>query len=229
MARRWLGTIITNEQSKIEKLKLLNDLDSLDPADDLLHDQATADAWEKIKSDGLNCASSEHPLVAHHLDLIRDDLNSKSRHNIIQRDFKQLTGHPQLSAIDHVKVLSLLITGKAAAWSRHGNAFADIDKAANDFLDSAWGTLGPEPKLQPQESNPSSMSVYEAETDELDLDPNMLAIVSRISVIERAKMLRNGSDVCFGEAAARLRKVRSMSAEGRPCSGWQDVQSPSQP
>jgi hypothetical protein len=37
----------------------------------------------------------------------------------------------------------------------------------------------------------------------------------RIADLERVKMLRNCSNVCFGEAAARRRKVPSMSAMGR--------------
>ncbi|AML53063.1 hypothetical protein RC74_18985 [Falsihalocynthiibacter arcticus] len=183
MARRWLADIITKERAKIEKLKLLHRFDSLDPADDLRHDQATADAWAQVNVDGLHGATSEHPLVSLNLDIIRDDLTNEARQNIVQRDFKALTGHPQLSAIDRVKLMSLLIAGKAAAWNRHGDALADIDGAADELWDSASGVLGPETKAKAPD--PVPQSAPEAETD--DLAPSMLAVVSRMNDMKRSE------------------------------------------
>lgn len=88
MARRWLASVITKEREKIENLKLLHRFDTRDPADDNRHDQATADAWAKVNADGLHGATSDQPLVSLNLDIIRDDLTSEARQNIIQRDFR---------------------------------------------------------------------------------------------------------------------------------------------
>ncbi|QCO55367.1 site-specific integrase [Pseudorhodobacter turbinis] len=181
MARRWLASVITKEREKIEKLKLLHRFDSRDPADDQRHDQATADAWAKVNADGLHGATSDHPLVSLHLDIIRDDLTSEARQNLIQRDFKALTGHPQLSAFDRAKLISLLIAGKSAAWNRHEEALADIDTAADDLWDGASHVLAPEPE------SPAVPPLLCPEVDAGTLDPDMQAVVSRMNEMKRSE------------------------------------------
>ncbi len=181
MARRWLASVITKEREKIEKLKLLHRFDSRDPADDQRHDQATADAWAQVKAEGLHGAASDHPLVSLNLDIIRDDLTSEARQNIIQRDFKALTGHPQLSAFDRAKLISLLIAGKSAAWNRHEEALADIDAAADDLWDGASHLLAPEPEA------PAFPPLPCPEVDAGTLDPDMQAVVSRMNEMKRSE------------------------------------------
>jgi integrase len=183
MARRWLASVITKEREKIEKLKLLHRFDSRNPADDSRHDQATADAWAQVNANGLHGATYELPLVSLNLDIIRDDLTSQARQNIIQRDFKALTGHPQLSAFDRAKLMSLLIAGKAAAWNRHGEALADIDTAADDLWDSASQLLASEPESP---SVPPQI-VPAPEVEAVTLDPGMLAVVSRMNEMKRSE------------------------------------------
>ncbi len=183
MARRWLANVITKERAKIENLKLLHRFDSSDPADDNRHDQATADAWAQVNADGLHGAASEHPLVSLNLDNIRDDLTSEARQNIIQRDFKTLTGHPHLSAFDRSKLISLLIAGKAAAWNRHGDALADIDTSADDLWDSASQLLATE--TDPAVPSPQPAPAPEVDAD--TLDPDMLAVVSRMNEMKRGE------------------------------------------
>jgi len=185
MARSWLSEVITKERNKIENLKMLRRFDSRDPDDDLRHDEATATAWAQVNTAGLHGAKSDSPLVALNLDIIRKDLASESRQNIVQRDFRELTGHPQLSAFDRVKLMSLLIAGKAAAWGRHGDALADIDVAAADILDSLVGLLGPEPKPQ-AETPPSPLTVeHIAEVKTHALDPSLIAVVKRMNEMKR--------------------------------------------
>ncbi|MBU2866246.1 site-specific integrase [Pacificibacter marinus] len=183
MARRWLASVITKERAKIEKLKLLHRFDSSDSADDLRHDQATADAWAQVNADGLHGATSDQPLVSLNLDIIRDDLSSEARQNIIQRDFKALTGHPRLSAFDRAKLISLLIAGKSAAWNRHKDALADIDTAADDLWDEASHLLASEtePPAAPLQLAPAP----EVDTD--TLDPDMMAVVSRMNEMKRSE------------------------------------------
>ena len=181
MARRWLASVITKERAKIEKLKLLHRFDSRDPADDNRHDQATADAWAKVMAEGLHGTTSDQPLVSLNLDIIRDDLTSEARQNIIQRDFKALTGHPQLSAFDRAKLISLLIAGKSAAWNRHEEALADINTAADDLWDSASQLLAPEPEP------PAFPPLPCPEVDAGTLDPDMLAVVSRMNEMKRSE------------------------------------------
>ncbi|MBU2935011.1 MULTISPECIES: site-specific integrase [Pacificibacter] len=183
MARRWLASVITKEREKIEKLKLLHRFDSRDPADDNRHDQATADAWAQVNADGLHGATSDQPLVSLNLDIIRDDLSSEARQNIIQRDFKALTGHPRLSAFDRAKLISLLIAGKSAAWNRHEDALADIDTAADDLWDGASHLLASEP-----ESPAAPLQLAPApEVDTDTLDPDMMAVVSRMNEMKRSE------------------------------------------
>ncbi|SOH95223.1 hypothetical protein SAMN06273572_10897 [Monaibacterium marinum] len=181
MARRWLASVIAKEREKIEKLKLLHRFDSRDPADDNRHDQATADAWAKVMAEGLHGTTSGQPLVSLNLDIIRADLTSEACQNIIQRDFKALTGHPQLSAFDRAKLISLLIAGKSAAWNRHGEALAEIDTAADDTWDSASQLLAPEPE------SPTVPPLPCPEVAADTLDPDMQAVVSRMNEMKRSE------------------------------------------
>jgi integrase len=183
MARRWLSEVITKERDKIEKLKMLRRFDSRDPDDDLRHDEATVTAWAQVNAEGLHGAKSDSTLVALNLDIIRKDLASEARQNIVQRDFRELTGPPQLSAFDRVKLMSLLIAGKTAAWGRHGDALADIDAAASDIMDSLVGFLGSEPKAETPPSPLTAEHIPEIETN--DLDPSLMAVVKRMNEMKR--------------------------------------------
>lgn len=185
MARRWLANVITKERDKIERLKMLRRFDSSDPDDDLRHDEATAAAWAQVNTAGLHGAKSDSPLVALNLDIIRQDLASEARQNIVQRDFRELTGHPQLSTFDRVKLMSLLIAGKTAAWGRHGDALADIDAAAADILDSVVGVLGPEPKPKAETPPPPLIAEHISEFEPHDLDPSLIAVVKRMNEMKR--------------------------------------------
>jgi hypothetical protein len=119
------------------------------------------------------------------LDIIRADLASEACQNIVQRDFRKLTGHPQLSAFDRVKLMSLLIAGKTAAWGRHGNALANIDAAASDIMDSLVGFLGSEPKAK-AETLPSPLTAeHFPEIETYDLDPSLMAVVKRMNEMKR--------------------------------------------
>ena len=183
IARRWLASVITKEREKIENLKLLSRFDSRDPADDQRHDRATADAWAKVNAEGLHGATSDHPLISLNLDIIRDDLTSEARQNIILRDFKTLTGHPKFLAFDRAKLMSLLIAGKAATWNRQGEALADIDASADDLWDRASQLLTSEPESPsvPPQLPPAP------EVDAVTLAPDMLAVVSRMNEMKRSE------------------------------------------
>ena len=122
-------------------------------------------------------------MVSLNLDIIRDDLTSEARQNIIQRDFKALTGHPQLSAFDRAKLVSLLIAGKSAAWNWHGDALAEIDTAADDLWDGASQLLPSEPESPAVPPQLVPASEVAADT----LDPDMLAVVSRMNEMKRSE------------------------------------------
>lgn len=179
-ARSWLADVIRKERTKIEKLKMLRQFDSRDPDDDLRHDEATAHAWAQVNAAGLHGAKSEQRLVTQMLDLIRADLTSETRQNIVQRDFSELTGHETLSAFDRVKLMSLLIAGKAAAWNKHEDALSDVERAAENILSNIKGFLGGPPELEVDAPCPSPVPELETE-----FDPSLAAVVSRMNAMKR--------------------------------------------
>lgn len=183
-ARSWLADVIRKERTKIEKLKMLQRFDSRDPDDDLRHDEATADAWAQINTAGLHGAKSEQPLVVQMLDLIRADLGSETRQRILQRDFSALTGHATLSAFDRVKLMSLLIVGKAAAWNKHEDALSDVDRAAEDILGNIKGFLGEQPEPQVKAPCPTPLS-HQVPEEPSEFDPSLAAVVSRMNAMKR--------------------------------------------
>lgn len=53
--------------------------------------------------------------------MTRADLMSDARRRIVARDFREITGRDDISAMEIATLMNLLIKGKAAAWSRHKN------------------------------------------------------------------------------------------------------------
>ena len=117
--RAFLSEVIRKERTKIELLKMLNRVDSLDPEDDARHDAAMAEAWERVSTHSVNHtpSSDASDLVRGNVEIIRKDLHSTARRNILVRDFKGVTGTGKPNAIEYAEVMDLFITGKAKAWA----------------------------------------------------------------------------------------------------------------
>ncbi len=147
-ARKWLANVVHGERTKIERLKMLQRIDSSDPDDDLRHDEATRIAWQHVSKNGTNapapCCESGSQLIEQNCAIIRADLASDARRNIVSRDFRELTGRESLSAFDMLTLMNLLIDGKAAAWSRHNDALTPVTTIADALSDADPGFMGHE-------------------------------------------------------------------------------------
>ncbi|WP_354539563.1 hypothetical protein [Roseovarius sp. MBR-6] len=58
--------------------------------------------------------------------MIRADLTGDVRARIVARDFRELTGREDLSAMEVMTLMNLMIEGKAAAWNRCDEALAPM-------------------------------------------------------------------------------------------------------
>ncbi|MEM5468272.1 site-specific integrase [Celeribacter marinus] len=116
--RAFLTAVLHKERAKIEQLQMLARIDSLDPADDARHDDAMAEAWDRIASSGLNhaLAPETSDLVRETTELIRKDLASIARRKAITSAYQEQTNHNNLSALEYVQVLDIYVSGKAKAW-----------------------------------------------------------------------------------------------------------------
>jgi integrase len=162
-ARKWLANVVQCERTKIEKLKMLQRIDSSDPEDDLRHDEAARIAWQHVSKNGTNAPplSTERgsQLIEQHCAIIRADLASDARRNIVSRDFRALTGRESLTAADMLTLMNLLIDGKAAAWNRHKEALTPLTKIADALSDADPGFMGHEAKDNPKSNvSPSTIS-----------------------------------------------------------------------
>ncbi|MBI1492447.1 site-specific integrase [Halocynthiibacter styelae] len=117
--RAFLTAVIRKERAKIEQLRMLARIDSLDPADDARHDNAMAEAWDRIATSGVKHvpAADIDDLVHDNIELIRKDLVSAPRQKAIKGAFKDQTGDDNLSAMEYAQVLDIYVSGKAKAWA----------------------------------------------------------------------------------------------------------------
>lgn len=117
--RAFLTAVIRKERAKIEQLQMLARVDSLDPADDARHDNAMAEAWDRIATNGVNHAPAPEAsnLVSDNMELIRKDLASVPRQKAIRSAFQCQADHDNLSAMEYAQVLDIYVSGKARAWA----------------------------------------------------------------------------------------------------------------
>ncbi|MDA7423027.1 site-specific integrase [Tritonibacter multivorans] len=117
--RAFLAAVIRKERAKIEQLKMLARIDSLDPEDDDRHDRAMAEAWACIAASGVNHspAADTPALVRDNIDLIRRDLVSVPRKKAITAAFQEEVGGNALSALEYAQVLDIYVAAKAKAWA----------------------------------------------------------------------------------------------------------------
>ena len=151
--RKWLADVVRLERAKIEKLHMLRRFDANDPEDDLRHDEAVRSVWQHIAKSGLNADlpanMPEHDLRRKHLEMIRADLMGDVRARIVARDFRELTGRDDISAVEIVTLMNLMIEGKAAAWNRSDEALAPMASIADLMGRNEPGLLGAD--LQPSD------------------------------------------------------------------------------
>lgn len=126
---------------------MLRRFDSHDPADDLRHDEATHSAWQHISSEGLNTPLpsniEENNLFQQNISIIRADLASDARTSIVIRDFHALTGRGDITSMEVITMMNLLIDGKAAAWKRH-NIITPLANIADEMSANNSGLMGTE-------------------------------------------------------------------------------------
>lgn len=134
-ARAWLSEVIRRERQKIEQLQMLRRIESDDPADDARHDEAMRDAWQHLAQAGLNgrVPDRTQDLVRSNIEILRQDLTSESRRKIVTRDFRNLTGRERVSALELMTLLTLLISGKKAAWAEYDTALQPIETLADEI------------------------------------------------------------------------------------------------
>lgn len=191
-ARAWLADVIKRERAKIEKLQLLRRFDSLDPLDDLRQNEAARDAWAYLARSGLNAEAPEgaSDLLRSTIDLYRRDLASDSRRRIIAREFQDLTGRPASSAFEVVTLMSLLISGKRAAWAGNDTALEPIEALADDLAaQTPSDLLGPEPHYAapnfPPENAARTPSVVSQPAQDPALDPSLDGVIERLITMKR--------------------------------------------
>lgn len=212
-ARKWLANVVHLERAKIERLQMLRRFDTKDPADDLRHDDAVRSVWQHIAKSGLNAKLPddvpEHDLRKTNLEMIRADLTGDVRARIVARDFRVLTGREELSAMEIVALMNLMIEGKAAAWNRCEDALAPMATIADEMCQDDPGLMGavaddpptpvsievcPAPAaasyVQPdQPAHPPALPapLSHSLADEPTLDPTISAIVQRMNEIKRSE------------------------------------------
>ncbi|SDG05446.1 site-specific integrase [Rhodobacter capsulatus] len=189
-ARAWLGEVIRRERQKIEQLQMLRRIESDDPADDARHDEAMRDAWQHLAQAGLNgrIPDGTQDLVRSNIEILRQDLTSESRRNIVARDFRNLTGRERVSAFELMTLMTLLISGKKAAWAGYETALQPIDTLADEIARQAPSALiGSEPRPTPPAKTaleaPPSQSLP-ASTPSAK-DPTISAVIERMILLKR--------------------------------------------
>jgi integrase len=148
--RAFLANVISKGRAKIEQLKMLNRIDSLDPEDDTRHDAAMAEAWERVSTHGINHTASPDvsDLVRGNVELIREDLRSPARRSALLTAFKDISGTNQLSALEYAKLMDLFVTGKAKAWAEpapdhavHAPKLQELETTCPDLPDSSLNAV----------------------------------------------------------------------------------------
>lgn len=149
-ATRFLAATIRREKEKIETLTLLQHVDSLDPQDDALHDQAQREAWKFISTRGLNSAvpadiarDPEKARLASRIALLKADLRTPARHARIRDDFCDVTGRTGLSAVAFLRALELHIVGKSAAWNSENGTRHEIENLAAELAAQPVSSFAP--------------------------------------------------------------------------------------
>ncbi|MEO1951594.1 hypothetical protein [Thioclava sp.] len=191
-ARVWLADVIKRERAKIEKLQLLRRFDSLDPLDDVRHDEATRDAWAHLARSGVNADAPEgaSDLLNSTIELYRRDLTSESRRRIIAREFQDLTGRPTSSAFEIVALMSLLISGKRAAWTGKDAALEPIEPLADTLAAQTPSHLlgseapSPAPNFSPDHAA-RTPPVEPPPAQNPALDPALNAVIDRLIAMKR--------------------------------------------
>lgn len=189
-ARAWLGEVIRRERQKIEKLQMLRLIASDDPADDTRHDEAMRDAWQHLAQAGLNgrIPDGTQDLVRSNIEILRQDLTSESRRKIVTRDFRNLTGRERVSALELMTLMTLLISGKKAAWAEYDTALQPIETLADEIARQEPSALvgsapllsqphSGEPTLAPQGDQPAPVAPSK--------DPAIETIIERMTAIKR--------------------------------------------
>ncbi|MFN4153759.1 MAG: integrase [Paracoccaceae bacterium] len=137
-AQIWLGHVVQREREKIDNIQLLQRMDASNPEDDRGHDDAFKAAWNWLADHGLSAAppvngesltgSADKMRILSTINLLRANL--KSQHVNAVEDFKKLTGMGEVSALDTMSVMAMLIEGKRAAWNKGPAALNDIRSLA---------------------------------------------------------------------------------------------------
>jgi hypothetical protein len=145
-ARQWLALVVRREHEKIEKLELLRHFDCPDPSDDLRHNETTCEVWQHLAADGLHADSpigvKDTHLFEQTINMTRADLMSDARRRIVARDFREITGRDDISAMEIATLMNLLIKGKAAAWSRHKSVLRPLANIADEMCERELGLMG---------------------------------------------------------------------------------------
>ncbi|MFQ1702454.1 hypothetical protein ACJ5NV_17865 [Loktanella agnita] len=180
--RAFLAAVIREQRAKVDQLKLMARIDSLNPEDDARHDAAMAEAWGRIAQNGVNHtpAPDADTLVLDNIDLIQRDLVSLPRRKAITNAYRQLSGEESLSTMEYAQILDLYVSGKAKAWSGQ----KDGALAAAQFESVPAQTA-----LEVALERPKAVQV-ETVAAPLDPDlpsPKLLEVVERMNSIKRAE------------------------------------------
>lgn len=158
-ARQWLALVVRREHEKIEKLELLRHFDCPDPSDDLRHDETTCEVWQHLAADGLHADSpivvKDTHLFEQAINMTRADLMSDARRRIVARDFREITGRDDISAMEIATLMNLLIEGKAAAWRRHKNVLRPLANIADEMCERELGLMGSDVATAPLNPKPT--------------------------------------------------------------------------
>ena len=172
-ARSWLAEVAKRERAKIATIAMFSRVDSCDPADDRRHDEAMRAAWEHIANKGVHAPTpDDNSLFARDVDLLRSDLTSDTRRQIILREFKALTGRETVSAQGTIEAMDLYIRGKHLAWDE---SVSQEPEAPNQLPIETQETREPD---HPQNQGASDHEI---------LDPSLPAIVQRMNALKRAE------------------------------------------
>ena len=133
-ARIWLSHVVKRERDKIDELQLLQRMDASDPEDDRSLDEAFKTAWSWLADNGLSAAppsqkdfvaaASDKMRILDTINLLRASLHAQRSKTV--EEFQHLTGVGDMSALDTMKVIAMLIEGKRAAWNKGPAALNDI-------------------------------------------------------------------------------------------------------
>lgn len=212
--RAFLAAVIRNERAKIEQLKMLARIDSLDPEDDARHDAAMAEAWDRIAQNGVNHtpAPDADTLVQDNISLIQRDLVSHPRRKAITNAYRDLSGKENVSAMEYTQVLDLYVSGKAKAW-------AGQEDEADAVTQLESGTVQTAPVVTPELPLAAQVESLALSPDPNLPSPKFRDVVDRMNAIKRTE----------GIEEKTLRQYQSFAALFTMLTGIDDITCVHQP